>query len=244
MVYVPIAVAVVLMVSAGYVQGVWSERWSTFPELEILSDQLKAVPQVVGDWRGTDAEKMDEQVKKIAGAEGTLTRTYANSAGEEVQVSIICGRLQHVTDHTPDRCYPAAGFEMESEPVRDVIDYQGGSGEFFTTSFMKSEAAGRQAVRGYWAWSGDGEWAASDNPKFSFAGQQHALYKLYVFANVPSGANKRPSDQDFCKEFIRQFIPTLNASLKPAFEKTGRLSSEGAAPAPAGEQPAAAAPAA
>lgn len=236
--YLPIGLAIALMLSAGYVQGLWSERWGTFPELKTFSDQLSSIPKQIGEWQGTDAEATDEKILKIAGAEGELVRTYKNGNGEEVRVSMICARLQDIFYHTPDRCYPAAGFDMQGEPQREVIEFPDGkSAEFFTVSFLKSEPTGTHAERGYWSWSGDGTWTAPDNPKLAFAGQQRALYKLYVFANTPVAGKAKPNDRDFANDFIRVFIPAAEEALRPAFIKEGRIKApEAAAPeaAPAG----------
>jgi EpsI family protein len=221
--YLPIGLAVVIMIAAGALQGKWSERWGTFPELQIFSEQLDKIPLQIGEWKGADQEKSDERTLKIAGAEGELVRTYRNAHNEEVRISIICARLQDIFYHTPDRCYPAAGFEMQGEPHAEVIDCPGDvSAEFFTTSFLKSEATGTHTERGFWSWSGDGQWVAPKNPKLKFAGQQHALYKLYVFASEPSG-KKKTTDRDFARDFIRAFIPALEKSLRPAMVESGRL---------------------
>ena len=137
---------------------------------------------------------MDERTKKAAGAEGELMRTYRNANGEEVRVSIVCGRLLDMTDHTPDRCYPAAGFDMQAEPQREVFETPGGEAEFMAASFMKSEASGAQAVRGYWSYSGDGKWSAPDNAKTSLASQKNACYKLYVFAPISTVRGEQAGD--------------------------------------------------
>jgi hypothetical protein len=238
--YLPIGLAVVIMIAAGWVQGVWSERWGTFPELQIFSEQLDKIPLQIGEWQGEDQEKSDQRILKIAGAEGELVRNYHNAHDEQVRVSIICARLQDIFYHTPDRCYPAAGFEMQGDPQLDIVDCDGGkSAEFFTTSFLKSEATGTHAERGFWSWSADGQWVAPKNPKLKFAGQQHALYKLYIFASIPSGKQKT-TDRDFSRDFIRVFIPALEQSLRPAMVKTGRVKEEKPAEA---EQPAEPAPA-
>ncbi len=220
--YLPIAAAVVLMLGAGYVQGVWSERWGTFPELQVFAEQLEAIPSQIGEWKGIDAEGSDEKILEIAGAAGELVRTYRNGNGEEVRVSIICGRLQDITYHTPDRCYPAAGFDMHGQPQHAVITLPNGEeASFFTVNFTKSEATGTHSEQGYWSWTGDGDWIAPDNTKFAFAAQQQALYKLYVFANAPEKA-RQPGERDFCRDFMKVFIPVLNDALRPAFERVGR----------------------
>lgn len=222
----PIGVAVVLMLATCRVQGVWSERWSNFPELEILANQLDSIPLNFGQWQGEDRGKSEEKIRQISGAVGELIRSYRNASGEEVRVSIICGRQRDVFYHTPERCYPAAGFDMQGEPVQEVIETAGGQpAEFFTTSFLKSEPTGTHAEKGYWSWSGNGTWLAPKNHKWEFAGHR-ALYKLYVFATIPGSNKTAAGSTDFCTEFIREFIPVANAALQPAFDKTGKAKAE------------------
>ena len=228
MTFLPIAAAVVIMGISAYAQGVWSERWMTFPELDLYAEQLNAIPETIGQWQGTDLGQSDEKVKKISGAVGELMRTYRNPAGEEVRVSIICARQRDIFYHTPERCYPAAGFDMQGEPQQEVFEIGNTTAEFFTTSFLKSEPTGTHAERGYWSWTGDGKWIAPRNPKLEFAGHR-ALYKLYVFATIPPG-NKGKQTNDFCADFIREFVPAAEQALKPAMEKSGRIR-KGDAPA-------------
>ena len=104
----------------------------------------------VGEWKGVDTEGADERTRKVAGAEGELVRMYKNAQGDEVRVSSICGRLQDITYHTPDRCYPAAGFEMQGDPQTDVIECGDKTAEFLTTTFQKSEPTGTHTERGGW----------------------------------------------------------------------------------------------
>jgi hypothetical protein len=217
----PVAAAAMIMLASCLVQGNWSERWETFPELELFADQLAQIPDQVGEWHGTDEEGSDEKIRRIAGAEGELVRTYTNASGQSVRMSIICARLVDIFHHTPDRCYPAAGFDMQGEPQKEVFEVGDGKAEFFTTTFLKSEPSGTHRERGYWSWTADGEWIAPRNPRLEFAGER-ALYKLYVFAVIPSG-NKKTEANDFSADFIRAFMPALKLALEPAMEKAGRL---------------------
>jgi hypothetical protein len=212
----PFVVALVIMAVSCRLQGSWSERWGTFPELQLYAKQLDKIPMDVGEWKGEDAEKSTEMILKVAGAEGELVRVYKNATGQSVRVSIICARLRDVFYHTPDRCYPAAGFEMLGDPQLEVVEIGNNeTADFFTTTFLKSEPTGTHSERGFWSWSGDGKWIAPKNPKLKFAGQK-ALYKMYVFAAVPTGGKKLAGD-DFCFDFIRTFIPVLDVALAPAF---------------------------
>ncbi len=239
--FLPIAVGVIVLGVSCYVQGMWSERWGTFPELKIYSDQLAQIPLDFGEWQGKNEEGSDAKILKIAGAEGELVRTYRNAAGEEVRVSIICARLQDVFYHTPERCYPAAGFEMEGEPQQETFEIGNTQAQFFTTSFMKSEPTGTHKERGFWSWSADGTWVAPKNYKLQFAGQK-ALYKLYIFGALPvSKQQKSSTDEEYTRKFIRAFVPVLEDALSPAIQKAkgGAATAQTAPASPAETKPSA-----
>jgi hypothetical protein len=212
----PIAAAVLLMGVSCYYQGVWSERWGEFPELQIYSDQLKEIPKNIGEWRMEKEEQTDERILKLAGAAGELSRTYRNASGEEVRMMMMCARFRDVFYHTPERCYPAAGFEMQSEPQHVVFDIAGKEAQFFSTTFVKQEATGSHGERGYWSWTENGTWLAPTNEKVTFAGAR-AMYKLYVFGNIPVGNSTR-DENDFCSDLMRAFLPGDNTALRPAID--------------------------
>src|SRR4051812_34917432 len=112
--YLPIGVALFVMAAAGLLQGLWSERWGSFPELETYAAQMKGVPKDVGQWSGQDLPD-DEKVMAAAGAVGHLSRIYSRPDGQKISVFLVCGRVQDMNFHTPDRCYPANGFDAGSD---------------------------------------------------------------------------------------------------------------------------------
>ncbi len=216
----PIAAAVLLMGVSCYYQGMWSERWGEFPELEIYAQQLSQVPLSVGEWEGEEGATSSERVRRISGAAGELNRVYRNASGEEVRVMLMCARYRDIFNHAPDRCYPAAGFEMMGKPQREAFDVGDAEAQFFTTTFRKSDPTGTQEERGYWSWTSDGTWLAPTNERLTYGGER-ALYKLYVFASAPAASRGRP-DSDFRVDFIREFVPALTRALMPGFKKAER----------------------
>ena len=212
--YLPFAVLGVVILGATWLQGVWSERWQPFPELDVFAQQLNNVPLKVGNWTGVDLPAEDKKILEMAGAVGSLSRTYKKGS-DVVNIFIVCGRLQDVFYHTPDRCYPAAGYEMGGDKERQQFEATNGKvAEFFTSTFMKSDPTGTKNERVFWSWNARGQWAAPDNEKRGFAGQR-AIYKMYVIAPVVSGT-ERIGEKDVTVEFIRQFVPELEKSLAPA----------------------------
>lgn len=217
---IPIAVAIALIVGTAIVQGVWTERWGTFPELELFAEQLPNVPENIGEWTGEEAPETDKRILEIAGAVGSLSRVYRNERGETVSVFIVCGRLMDVFHHTPDRCYPAAGFETVGEKIKQVVETNDGPAQFRTATFLKAEPGGNQMLRIYWSFNGSGPWVAPDEYRWSFAGQR-ALYKIYVVSSV-SGSDS--PDQNPAVDFIRVLMPELTKAFAPALAE-GRKAS-------------------
>lgn len=82
-------------------------------DLEIM------IPKQMGDWRLDESiapvlpsPDLQAQLKKIYTQ--TLSRTYINSKGVRIMLSIAYGREQYggLQTHVPEICYPAQGFEL------------------------------------------------------------------------------------------------------------------------------------
>jgi len=215
--YLPLGVAVVVLAVSTAIEGVWSERWVSFEDIPVYAEQLKRVPMQIGDWKGKQAAQVPDDILAQAGAVGNLSLTYQNSQNEEVAVFLVCGRTLDMLAHSPQICYPAAGYEMKGEPARQPIETEGGGvADFFTTIFEKSDPFGVKNERVYWSFCGANGWEASSQPTWTFGGQP-VLYKLYVIA--PTGRDAM-SDRNPCTEFIRVLIPELNRAFAPVMKKS------------------------
>jgi hypothetical protein len=219
--YLPVAAAAAIIIAAAILQGIWTERWGAFPELELYADQLKNVPMKIGDWTGEDLPPEDKRIMEIAGAVGSLSRIYHNEHNEQVSIFIVCGRLDDVFFHSPDRCYPAAGFETSSEVSNQSIEAGSEVAEFKTATFLKADPGGNQNLRIYWSFNGSGPWVVPEAYRWAFAGQR-ALYKIYVV--TPANGREQSEEQNPAVDFIRAAIPELNRAFAPAL-KEGRKAS-------------------
>ena len=84
---------------------------------------LKAmVPAAFGDWREqllNSAQIIDPQTKELLGTiySETLSRTYINSQGYQIMLSIAYGKNQSdaLQLHKPEVCYPAQGFALKDK---------------------------------------------------------------------------------------------------------------------------------
>jgi len=210
---IPIVLAVLLLVVGALKQGADSERWSTFPELDVYAKHLEVVPLDVGEWRGEEGAKIDDRSKQVAGVVGSVNRKFTNpTLNESVSVDLVSGRPHDMYFHTPDRCYPAAGFERGGKQTQVKID--GVEGSFYTNTYIKTESSGIQNLRVYWAWSTDGTWTAPESFKWKYGGNP-SIYKLYVM--VPITSHDQSEDRNGATDFLRVFVPELKKTL---FAKT------------------------
>ena len=85
---------------------------------------------------------------------------------------------------------------------------------FWTGDFSKGLPEFSDSLRLFWSWSGDGQWQAPDNARFTFRGQP-ALYKLYVLRHL--GTTTEPLETDPGVAFLNELLPALeNALFSPS----------------------------
>lgn len=217
---IPAIVIVVLLFlqMVPYRKLTWQTREAT-PEQKEFARRLGTVPLEFGDWKSEPAN-INQRELEASAATGCYARDFTNRYDPEkkIEVFIVCGHPQDVTIHTPDRCYKASGFKEDDEARKFPVDYGKEYGKdvaFFWTNRYKAgtEAEGQQSLRVFWSFSDDGIWLAPNFARLTL-GRSPAIYKIYAIAPLKSGKNEQPEESP-CKDFLREFLPLLNASLFP-----------------------------
>jgi len=222
------AAAALLVVTVTVAQGLITERWkdkSVSKELEAASRLLEAkFPEKFGTWELERELESDPKELERAGAVGHISKLYRNVRTKAmVSAFVVCGTPHDASGHTPDRCYPGAGFEIgESEHRHGVPLTDGRKAETFTGTFRKQG----QTLRVFWTYGVDGKWIAPQIARIELAGTA-AVYKLYAIVDetgLPGGeATLIGSD------FLAALLPAFDAAL------FGRRN--GAGPSPPDEKP-------
>jgi EpsI family protein len=90
------------------------------------------VPLQFGDWQGTSVDNLvlpDPQTLDLLNRiyTETLTRTYTDSQGRRIMLSIAYGDDQRdgMDLHYPEVCYPAQGFQARAESQADIATPHG-----------------------------------------------------------------------------------------------------------------------
>jgi len=203
-----ISAAVILIVGAGLVHGAWTNRWGPSPALAALAKRVESVPMVIGDWKAT-AFEVGPGGRAMAGASACLSRVYTNPGrGVSISVLLLGGLPGKISTHTPDVCYPAAGYTLDSPTP---YDYRyGGDGRRragFRTAVATRGGTNPSILRIFWGWNASKGWAAPEEPRWEF-GPEPTLCKLYVIRET-AGAVVDPGG-DPCNDFLSVFLPELD----------------------------------
>ena len=221
-------------------QGSWSERWGTFPELAAVRRAARTCShrgrRMAGQGR-REERRANRQARRQRGRADTNLSQRRRGRKCACRWFAPAGRISSSTRRTAVIRRP--DFEMQGDPQSrsfEIGDTRRPSSS--PPRFSSPSPRARTSVRGYWSWTADGTWMAPKNPKLKFAGNGRCS-SCTCSAVIPHGQT-RTARNDFCADFIRAFIPALEVALKPALEKAGRV----AKPAETADKPAAPAPSA
>jgi hypothetical protein len=223
--YLPIVLGVLVIVGLTIPQIVMSDRFaSTNVSADQRAELLKNVPKKIGDWHGEDLPP-NQTLREVAGAVGAVERVYRNiRTNEKVNLWLVVGHARDVSRHTPNTCYPAAGFEQRApENSLYPMEFSGvPKAAFWTNTFFKEDIDGRRLVRVFWSWynpeasEGKVVWEAPENSKWHF-GNSRALYKMY-FSGEMRELGEMP-EQSACLRFAREFMPVVNEALAEVYSE-------------------------
>ncbi len=213
------AIAAALVVGgATYLHGRMTERWTgrnVAAELQQAAEQLERhFPVSGGGWEAAEELESNPEELERAGAVGHVSRAYVNSKSKaRLSVFVVCATPHDASGHTPDRCYPGAGFEIaETEHRLKVPLATGSDAEVFTGTFRKSG----QVLRVFWTYGIEGRWVAPQIARIELASAK-AVYKLYVIIDetpLPPGVGSKVCT-DFMSVILSQFEAALEEPAPP-----------------------------
>jgi len=212
----PLAAGLAVLVAAGLVHGLWSNRWGDNRDLEAAAGRLRAIPLDVAGWKGHE-KKIDADRIGRAEAVAYLHRTHVGPGGRAVSVVLLCGRFGPLSVHTPDVCYGGAGYQMLGQPTRHRLRLDDGTTvEFWTARFQKPDDYAAPPLRILWTWSAGKDWLAPSMPRWTFR-MEPVLFKLYVAREMATA--EEPLETDPCLEFLRAWLPRADDALFGDAEK-------------------------
>ena len=223
--------AIVMVVGVTVVQGTWTERWGRQHDVAGLERAARllerAFPKNFGDWSYEKELESDPKELERAGAVGHISRLYRSGKSKTpVSAFVVCATPHDASGHTPDRCYPGAGFEIAEAEHRETVKLPDGRvAEAFTGTFRKQG----QTLRVFWTYgvsSPDPEaaknpapadtdrpqlrWIAPGIARIALNGEV-AVYKLYAIIDQTKLTASQATFE--CSDFLTQLLPALDEQI-------------------------------
>lgn len=197
-----------LTVASGAVFGKMSNRWGPPKGSLAAAEKLESFPEEFGNWKLQSSERMSDNVVAELQCSGHISRVYANQeSGEVVSVAVILGPPGPIAVHTPEICYSSRAHKILEERKPTPAGESGD--EFWSLTFEKNDLTA-SLIRVYYGWTVGNSWAATDDPRFAFAGYPY-LYKIQLASYLPAGTNLESNDP--CENFLADILPVLRDHL-------------------------------
>ena len=197
-----VVVLLVLTLLSGVVHGVLDGRWQSGANKRLAGDQLEKIPQVMGDWKVAQSEKLEESASRLLRCYGSVVRTYTHqTTGISVKVALLYGPRGPIAVHTPEVCYVSAGTKQFRDRQVERIETTAGAHTLWSVEFTRDDEV-EPTFEVWYAWSeGEGEqWVAAEAPRFWLTDD---LYKIQLSGPVPEAGF------DPCQSFVRALLPHL-----------------------------------
>lgn len=191
------------------------------PTVRIMNSEPKLdletlIPQTFGDWKIDKTivplisnPEQKALITKIYNQ--TLTRTYVNSNGEHIMLSIAYGGDQsdNMAVHKPEVCYPAQGFQILKNPT--ISSFSTGEG---TIPVKRLVAAQGQRIEPITYWTTVGDTVAVNRLKWKIQQLKYGLTGeipdglLFRISSIQADDTKAYHLQDaFTRDLLKAMSP-------------------------------------
>jgi hypothetical protein len=184
----------------GIVHGRLTNRWGVQPDMKEAARRLENTPLEVEGWQLVSEAELGQTVVEMLQCKGSLNRVYKSvKTGDYVSFVVLLGPPGPIAVHTPEICYSSRDYRIE----KDRSAWLANDTDQLWDLGLKAKNEREAPLRVLYGWTSDGEWKATDDPRFAFAGQP-MLYKIQL-----AGPPAKGEGQDACKDFLTAFLPLL-----------------------------------
>jgi hypothetical protein len=184
---------------------------------------LNDLPKVLGSWQAIEGldTQLDPEVARIAGSSDHVIRTYVHEkSGEKVSVLVLYGLANSVFAHTPEVCFPAAGYRAVATPA--PADHQFSTADsaspvsYRTAFFTKNVGGIDQYEEVLHAFLHNGQWLPDVASRWKLFRYHPGMFKILLQRRVPGTSTEKPLTESLFKEIVREIDSRiLNTSHTP-----------------------------
>lgn len=174
-------------------------RHSPFP--------LKEIPLELGNWKGESAE-LDPRIAAGTGSVDYIFRHYVNQlTGTGIDVIVLYGPSTDMFIHSPERCYPAAGYGLAAGPESQMIPSgEGVEVPFRSLVYTKGLEGRSERQEVYFSWRYRNRWSPDVGSHKEFE-RIPGMYKVHLARSV-TGQERRDVDNP-CRQLLLELLPEI-----------------------------------
>jgi Protein of unknown function (DUF3485) len=200
-------------------------RESKFAALAVESEAcpfpLADLPRTMGTWQANnDSEsQLEAEVARVAGASQHMVRGYLDEkSGEQGVILILYGLAAAVHGHTPEVCYPAAGYQLFKGPVDRTITVPGVKNpvHYRWAIYTKRVGGVHRYEESYYTFLHNGEWLSEMASRWKLFRYHPGLFKIQI-SHATSSLNE--DDEGPCVALLAEIVKHVNdrlSSTEPA----------------------------
>jgi hypothetical protein len=214
--------ACVLLGASGGVRAWQDHRFSTMlHQTEAPPFPLKELPKTLGDneWRAQDGgeQSLDPEVARIAGCSDSVIRSYRNTrTGVSVTVLILFGPAQAVYGHTPEVCYPSAGYQLVAPALpRTVACGNRPAAGFRSEVFARQRDQRHRREEVYYSFRHGDRWSPDPFQNWKDFRHHPSMFKVQVQRPIAESEQRELNNPT--EHFLALLLPEIERRLAQAF---------------------------
>jgi len=174
---------------------------------------LVEIPMKLGPWKGEES-KLDSEIARVTGAVDMASRIYTDQrTGTKVSVVVLYGPATKVYIHSPENCYPRAGFrQIDNRMVQEISN---GREEVPFASLLYEKGGGSTIERHqvYYSWLYGNMWSPV-TLKQKQVDRLPGMFKVHVDRIV--GLHEKIDADDPGLKFLSILMPDLQRRIDEA----------------------------
>jgi hypothetical protein len=179
---------------------------------------LKDLPQSFGSWVGHD-EALDPAIARATGSTDSLSRVYQNKiTGQKLSLIVLFGPSTEMYIHSPENCYPTAGYEKVSGPKPRMVpadpSVPGSKGvwPFHELIYMKGEGGQTEEQEVYYTWRYSGAWTPALTTQKGFE-RIPGMFKVHVSRRIRETEIDVLNIGNPCVDFLSELMPQIDRRI-------------------------------
>jgi hypothetical protein len=186
---------------------------------------LSEIPNVLGDWSMVpgSATTLDPETAQIAGSSDHIIRHYTRSkSGETVSILVLYGLATRVFGHTPEACYPSAGFAVERPMTEHKLTSPGSPKSATYSAGVYSNQKQATISEVVYSFRHAGEWTPEAASRWKRFRSYPGMFKIQIERHVNVSAVEAPIENSPSVELLGELMQEVETRLAKSRAKPAK----------------------